>query len=167
MLAFEVAVSYLWWWWCRWWWWIVFVVWLTDERRLALFLAGTIARDLHHHESLTRREQDFCSSDNHYTTVLHNHYITAIYYLFLLLLKWLFPRKLFLTEWFGWEKLNKALLGKTRWPPFVFTDCSSIQFFNSDPFPKTVSAQHLLPYHSVCSTLQEKMIWHWSPGTSH
>ena len=28
-----------------WWWWIVFVVWLTDESRLALFPAGTIARD--------------------------------------------------------------------------------------------------------------------------
>ena len=28
------------WWW--WWWWIVFVVWLTDERHLALFPAGTI-----------------------------------------------------------------------------------------------------------------------------
>ena len=38
-----------------WWWWIVFVVWLTDERRLALFPAGTIVRDLHHRESPTRR----------------------------------------------------------------------------------------------------------------
>ena len=36
-------------------WWIVFVVWLTDERRLALFPAGTIVRDLHHRESPTRR----------------------------------------------------------------------------------------------------------------
>ena len=44
------------WWW--WWWWIVFVVWLTDERRLALFPAGTIVRDSHHLESPTRREQD-------------------------------------------------------------------------------------------------------------
>ena len=34
---------------------IVFVVWLTDERRLALFPAGTIARDPHHRESPTRR----------------------------------------------------------------------------------------------------------------
>ena len=39
-------------------WWIVFVVWLTDERRLALFPAGIIVRDPHHHESPTRREQD-------------------------------------------------------------------------------------------------------------
>ena len=39
-----------------WWWWIVFVVWLTDERRLALFPARTIVRDPHHHESPTRRE---------------------------------------------------------------------------------------------------------------
>ena len=36
---------------------IVFVVWLTDERRLALFPAGTIVRDPHHRESSTRREQ--------------------------------------------------------------------------------------------------------------
>ena len=38
-------------------WWIDFVVWLTDERRLALFPAGTIARDPHNCESPTRREQ--------------------------------------------------------------------------------------------------------------
>ena len=36
----------------------VFVVWLTNERRLALFLARTIVRDPHHRESPTRREQD-------------------------------------------------------------------------------------------------------------
>ena len=35
-----------------------FVVWLTDERRLALFPARTTARDPRHHESPTRREQD-------------------------------------------------------------------------------------------------------------
>ena len=35
-----------------------FVVWLTEERRLALFVAGTTARDPHHRESLTRRQQD-------------------------------------------------------------------------------------------------------------
>ena len=34
------------------------MVWLTDERRLALFPAGTIVRDCHHRESRTRREQD-------------------------------------------------------------------------------------------------------------
>ena len=37
---------------------IVFVVWLTNERRLALFSVGAIVRDPHHHESPTRREQD-------------------------------------------------------------------------------------------------------------
>ena len=36
---------------------IVFEVWLTDERRLALFPAGTIIRDPHHRESPKRREQ--------------------------------------------------------------------------------------------------------------
>ena len=48
-----------WWWWCRWWWWwwIVFVVWLTDERRLALFPSATIVRDPHHREPPTRRKQ--------------------------------------------------------------------------------------------------------------
>ena len=34
-----------------------FVVWLTDERRLALFSARTIIRDPHHRESPTHREQ--------------------------------------------------------------------------------------------------------------
>ena len=38
--------------------WIVFVVWLTDERGLALFLVETIARDPHHRQSPTRRKQD-------------------------------------------------------------------------------------------------------------
>ena len=37
---------------------IVFVVWLTDERRLALFPAGTIVRDPYHLESQTCPEQD-------------------------------------------------------------------------------------------------------------
>ena len=37
-----------------WWWWIVFVVWLTNERHLALFPAGTIVRDPHHHGSPSR-----------------------------------------------------------------------------------------------------------------
>ena len=35
-----------------------FVVWLTDEMRLALFPAGTIVRNPHHLESPTHREQD-------------------------------------------------------------------------------------------------------------
>ena len=35
-----------------------YVVWLNDERRLALFPAWTIVRDPHHRESPTRREQD-------------------------------------------------------------------------------------------------------------
>ena len=33
-----------------------FVVWLNGERRVALILAGTIARDPHHRESPTRRD---------------------------------------------------------------------------------------------------------------
>ena len=37
---------------------IVFVVWFTKERRLALFPAGIVVRDPHHHESPTQREQD-------------------------------------------------------------------------------------------------------------
>ena len=35
-----------------------FVVWLTDERRSVLLPAGTIVIDPHHHEFLTRHEQD-------------------------------------------------------------------------------------------------------------
>ena len=50
----SIATFQRWW---RWWWWIVFVVWLTDERRSALFRAGTIVRDPHHREAPTRREQ--------------------------------------------------------------------------------------------------------------
>ena len=42
------------------WWWIVFVVWLTDEGRLATFPAGIIVRDPHHPESPTRREIPAC-----------------------------------------------------------------------------------------------------------
>ena len=34
-----------------------FVVWLTNEKRLVLFPAGTIVRDPQHRESTTRREQ--------------------------------------------------------------------------------------------------------------
>ena len=34
-----------------------FLEWLSDENRLALFPAGTIVRDLHHHESPTYCEQ--------------------------------------------------------------------------------------------------------------
>ena len=37
---------------------MVFVVWLTDEKRLALFPSGTIARDPHYRESPTCRQQD-------------------------------------------------------------------------------------------------------------
>ena len=50
----KLSVLNAWWWW----WWIVFVVWLTDERCLALFPAGTIVRDPHHRESPTRCKQD-------------------------------------------------------------------------------------------------------------
>ena len=50
----SIATFQRWW---QWWWWIVFVVWLTDERRSALFRAGTIVRDLHHREAPTLREQ--------------------------------------------------------------------------------------------------------------
>ena len=34
-----------------------FVVWLTDERCLAVFPAGTIVRDPHHRESPARHEE--------------------------------------------------------------------------------------------------------------
>ena len=40
------------------WWWIVFMVWLTNEKHLALFLVGTIVRDPQHRESPIRRKQD-------------------------------------------------------------------------------------------------------------
>ena len=60
---------------------MIFVVWLTDEKRLALFPAGTTVRNLHYCESPKFRKQDLnlrrtwvqvswmnlCSSDNRYT----------------------------------------------------------------------------------------------------
>ena len=38
---------------------LFFVEWLTNERRLASFPAGTIVRDPHYRESPTRQVQDF------------------------------------------------------------------------------------------------------------
>ena len=64
------------------WGWIVSVVWLTDERRLALFPAKTFVRDPHHRESPTCREQDL-NLRRTWVQVLQNevvqwyHYTTA------------------------------------------------------------------------------------------
>ena len=41
-----------------WWWLTVFVVWLTDERHLALLPAKTIVKDFHHPKSQTCCKQD-------------------------------------------------------------------------------------------------------------
>ena len=38
--TFSIRLPRCWWIWWMNWWWIVFVVWLTKERRLALFPAG-------------------------------------------------------------------------------------------------------------------------------
>ena len=68
-----------------WWWWIVFVVWLTEERHLALFPAGALSEILtiailRHTASRvwTCAEPEFrrnwvklCSSDNHCTAAPH------------------------------------------------------------------------------------------------
>ena len=55
----ELLFSILWWrWMMNWWWWIVFVVYLTNERGLALFLIGAIVKDHHHYEFLTYCKQD-------------------------------------------------------------------------------------------------------------
>ena len=47
----------------------VFVVWLTEERRLALFQDGKSVRDPHHRETLTRRKQDLnlCRTSSGFT----------------------------------------------------------------------------------------------------
>ena len=55
------------WWWC----WIVFVVWLTDERHLALFPAGTIAR---------LSWIKLCNSNNHYTTGFYIFVYIVLYF---------------------------------------------------------------------------------------
>ena len=52
IFVFQFQYCQRWWWW----WWIVFVVWLTNERCLALFPAGTIVRYPQHCKYLTRRE---------------------------------------------------------------------------------------------------------------
>ena len=46
------------------------MVWFTGKRRLALFPAGAIVKDLHHHESLTCREQDL-NEDEDFTTIIN------------------------------------------------------------------------------------------------
>ena len=71
-----------------WWWWIVFAKWLTNERHLALFPAGTTVRDSHHHKSLTPLQLDLslcrdwvqgvilmklCCKDKQFNTVITNH----------------------------------------------------------------------------------------------
>ena len=82
-LCWSLAFTYALWWW---WWWLVFVVWLTGERRSALFLVGTIVKDPRHLESPTRHEKELNlyttwvqaslnevgSSNNHYTTAPDN-----------------------------------------------------------------------------------------------
>ena len=40
------------------------VVWLTNERHLVLFPAGTIVRDPHHRKSPTRHKQDLKNAQN-------------------------------------------------------------------------------------------------------
>ena len=73
----QTQLEFLW----LWWWRIFFVVWLTDERRLALFQLGSLSEiltisNLRHAASRVWRcaEPEFrfswmklCSSDNHYT----------------------------------------------------------------------------------------------------
>ena len=53
---------------------------------------------------------------------------------------------------------------------FVFTGCSTIQFFNSPPYPNTISkATHdslQLTVQCLCD-LWDAMLLHWSPSTSH
>ena len=50
------------------------MVWLTNDRRLALFPAGTIVRDLHHRESPTRREQGMNQGINGEGTRFKNYF---------------------------------------------------------------------------------------------
>ena len=85
-LYFSVKLSTtsasLWWWWwssssSSYWWWFVFVVWLTNERFLALFSAATISRNPHHRQSSHDVNLhmiwlcwiNLCRYDSHYTTV--------------------------------------------------------------------------------------------------
>ena len=63
-------------------WWIVFLVWLTNERRLALLPARTIVRDPHHLQYDTLRAgfepaQNLSSDFECNCAVVINHYTTA------------------------------------------------------------------------------------------
>ena len=69
----QYFLSIIWWWWWWWWWlWIIFVVWLTEERHLALFPARIIVIDRHHWESPTRREQDLILCNTWVQTLLND-----------------------------------------------------------------------------------------------
>ena len=127
--------------------WIVFVVWLTDERRLALSPAGTIVRDPHHRESLSSRyalsrvwtcaEPEFrvswiklCSSDNHYTTTPQKFY--SVNYRIIINLNGF---------WEFWRKISPVLDLPIHpiyaYPPiYIYNlDVSShYQLFSSNPF---------------------------------
>ena len=76
----DLLSALLWWWWWRWW--IVFVVWSTDERRLALFPARTIVRDPHHREYPARRAgfEPAQNLSSGYTTVPQNGFIQKYHF---------------------------------------------------------------------------------------
>ena len=46
------------------------MVWLTNQRHLALFPAGTVVIDTHYRESLTCQEQDFEPAQNQFIKVI-------------------------------------------------------------------------------------------------
>ena len=69
--------------------------------------------------------------------------------------------------------LNKTPLGETGYlsnPYFLLTSSSGIQFFDSPPFPNTVSKATFgylpLTVQHLCE-LQDAMPCHWSSSASH
>ena len=110
------------WWWWWWWWWIVFVVWLTDERCLALFPARTTARNPHYRESPTRGEQDNISNGKYWRrpSLIRNllnvkHYapskLTHWKYQIIKILENCFQK----INYFPWIKLNTIWIHLKYW----------------------------------------------------
>ena len=110
-------------WW--WWWWIVFVVWLTDESRLALFPAGTIVRDPHHCKFMTRRNV---------SSILQMHDSKFLLYLKSAACQYLLPNK-------------KSVFKVYPYKTWLLIKYCHIQDVLEWQFPNTIMYVH---FHALC-----------------
>ena len=147
-------------WW--WWWWIIFVVWLTKERRLALFPTGTIARDPHHRKFLTRGEQDDIAYGKYWrmSSLIRNLLIVkyhapykAMYskYQIIKILEKIFQKM----NCFSWIKLTPILIHLKYWHynfPYLELPCLPQYPCHILSWPTEIPLQYN-PHH----------VLHWSP----